>query len=397
MMQAVILAAGKGTRCYPLTLTRPKPLLKIANKSILEHNLEQLRGLVDEVIIVIGHKGKMIKQQFGNVFGKMKLHYVEQKVLNGPGGAMMLCEKLLRDRFIVLNGDDLYSRYDLKRCLRHRYCVMVQKVADPEKWGIFEVKGGLVVGFEEKPRKAKSNLANIGVYVLDKAIFKYKLKKSPRGEYEGTDYVTYLVERGEKVVCEVVKDYWIPVGYLWHILEANEFLLSRMKKSEIKGKIEKGVTVKGKIVVGKGSVIKSGAYIEGNVVIGKNCVIGPNCFIRGSTAIGDGCKVGNGTEIKNSVIFNRSYASHLSYVCDSVIGEDVNFGAGTITANLRFDHADVKMSINGERISSKRKKLGAVVGDGTQTGINVSLMPGVRIWPNVCVEPGMVVCRDLMK
>ena len=393
-MQAVILAAGKGTRCYPLTLTRPKALLKIANKTVIEHNLEQLVGLVDEVIIVIGHKGDEIKECIGNRFKGIKVRYVEQHAQNGTGKALELCKDQINGRFIVLNGDDLYSAQDIRSCIQHRYAVMAQQVPDPEHWGIFEINGRFVKSLNEKPANSTSGLANTGLYVLDKTIFNHKLRKTKRGEYEATDYISYLIEK-EKVVCERVKDFWLPVGYPWSILEANESLLKRMKKSVIKGTIEKGVTIKGTVFLGEGSVIKSGSYLEGNVVIGRNCVIGPNCYIRGDSAIGNGCKVGNSVEIKNSVLFDNTKVPHLSYVGDSVLGENVNFGAGTITANLRFDHGYVKMVVNGKKIDSGRKKLGCVVGDGAQTGIHVSIMPGVKLWPQVIIKPGETVYEDV--
>jgi bifunctional UDP-N-acetylglucosamine pyrophosphorylase/glucosamine-1-phosphate N-acetyltransferase len=394
-MQAVILAAGKGTRCHPLTLTRPKALLKIAGRTILEHNLEQLKGLADDVIIVVGYLGAMIRKHIGDSFGGMKVRYVEQKEIDGTGGALLLCEKMLKGRFLVLNGDDLYSRKDIERCLKHQYCVLGKEVDDPEKWGIFDVKSGFVTGLTEKPKSAKSNLANTGLYVLDIKIFEYKLKKSAREEYEATDLVAALA-RKEKIHYEHVTDYWFPIGYPWHILEANECLIGRIKKSVIKGTIEKGVTVKGKIVVGKGTVIKSGTYIEGPVMIGEDCTIGPNAYLRGFVTIGDGCKVGNAVEIKNSAIFDGSAVPHLSYIGDSVIGEHVNLGAGTITANLRFDHKEIKTIINGEKVNTQRRKLGAVVGDGAQTGIHVSLMPGVKIWPGRCVKPATTVYEDVV-
>jgi UDP-N-acetylglucosamine diphosphorylase / glucose-1-phosphate thymidylyltransferase / UDP-N-acetylgalactosamine diphosphorylase / glucosamine-1-phosphate N-acetyltransferase / galactosamine-1-phosphate N-acetyltransferase len=392
MIQAVILAAGKGTRCHPLTLTRSKVLLKVANKTLIEHNLSQLEGLVDEVVVVVGYLGEMVKELVGDTFGNLKIHYVEQKKQDGTGGALLLCRDFLRGRFIVLNGDDLYSRSDIENCLKHPFCVMVRKVNDPEKWGIFDVKDKIVAGFQEKPTKPKTNLANTGLYVFDTSIFEHTLEKSDRGEFEVTDYVNYL-SGNVGVSCVEVKDYWLPVGYPWHILEANAFLSGRAE-SKNDGKIEDNVNIKGKLLLGRGSVIKSGSYIEGDVVIGENCVIGPNCYIRGPVAIGDGCKLGNSVEVKDSVIFDNTSIPHLNYVGDSVLGSGVNFGAGTITANLRFDHGDVKMTINDGRVSSGRAKLGVTIGDNVQMGINVSLMPGIRIWPNSKIKPGECVSKD---
>lgn len=395
-MQAVILAAGKGTRMEPLTLTRPKVLLKVAGRTMLEHNLEQLVGLVSEVIIVIGYKGEMIRKQIGDSFKGIKVSYVWQRVQNGTGGALMLCEKKLKEKFLVLNGDDFYSAKDIKKCSKYKYCVLGAKVKDPSKWGIFTVRNSKVVGLVEKPKSSSSRWANTAFYVLDKAIFKFKLKKSKRNEYELTDYISYLAKEQE-VHFEEVKDYWLPVGYPWHILEANEFFLRKIKRS-VKGRIEKGAKIIGPIQVGKGTVIRSGSYIEGPVVIGSNCKIGPNCYVRGSTTIGDNCKVANNAvEVKNSVIGDNTNISHLSYVADSVIGDGVNFAAGTIVANLRHDNANVKTMVQGKLIDTGRRKFGTIVGDGVKTGIKTIIYPGRKLWPGVRTLPGEIIKEDKVK
>src|SRR3989344_843326 len=133
-MQAIILAAGKGVRCLPLTATRPKVLLQVAGTTILEHNLRQLEGLVDEVIIVVGYMKEMIEETIGKKFGRLTIHYVEQKKVSGTGDALQQCKVHLDGRFIVLNGDDMYARADLKRCLRHKYSILVQKVEDTSRY-----------------------------------------------------------------------------------------------------------------------------------------------------------------------------------------------------------------------------------------------------------------------
>jgi UDP-N-acetylglucosamine diphosphorylase/glucosamine-1-phosphate N-acetyltransferase len=393
-MQAVILAAGKGIRTYPLTLTRPKPLLTFANKSILEHDLEQLQGLVNEAIIVIGYKGEMIKERIGNSFGNIKITYVEQKEQLGPGHALMQAKKLIAGRFIVINGDDIYSREDLKRCLSRHYCVQAQKVKDPENWGIFELdKDGFVKRIVERPKEKISDLGNTGVYVFDKKIFDFDLEKTERNEYEITDYVTELAKHND-VYCEMVRDYWFAVRYPWDLLDINKFFVDKIRK-KIKGKIEKGTKIHGNLMLGKGSVILSGTYIEGNVIIGENCKIGPNCYIRGSTSIGDGCRIGQAVEVKNIILMKGSKIPHLSYIGDSVIGEKVNLGAGTITGNLRHDNADIKSMIKEELVNSGRRKFGTIIGDDVHTGIHTSIYPGRKIWAGKTTAPGEVVKKDI--
>ncbi len=392
-MKAVILAAGKSTRTYPLTITKPKPLLKVANKTILEHNLEQLQELIDEVIIVVGYKRDMIVNYLGNKYGKLKIKYVVQEEQNGNGKALQLAQKHLENKFLVMNSDDLFSKKDIKKCLAHEYSILVKYVDDLSRFGevIYDKKG--VKELREKPGH-KEGLANTGLMVLSKDVFRYELKKSERNEFEITDYIKHLVEDNKKVYYERVEDFWIPITYPWNLLEANEFLLKGIV-SDKKGKIEKGAILKGPVVVGKNSLIKSGAYIEGQVVIGDNCEIGPNCYIRAYTSIGSNSKIGNAVEVKNSIIGNNTNIGHLSYVGDSVIGDNVNFGAGTIVANLRHDDANVKSVVKEELTDSGRRKLGTIIGDDVHTGINTSIYPGRKIWPNKSTLPGEIVKRDI--
>jgi len=370
-MQAVILAAGEGTRLRPLTLTKPKPLIKIANKSILEHNLEQLTGMVDEAIIVIGYKSEMIKESIGDFFKGIKITYVLQEQQLGTGHALFQAEHLVKDKFIAFYGDDLYFRGDMEKLLVHDYALLAKQVDDIKKFGEVVVDGH-VKEIKEKPQSPKSNLANMGVYFLDKKIF-VDVEKSQRNEYELTDMINVLAKK-EKISC-VVAEKWLPIGYPWHILEANTELL------------------KNGSVIGENVVIRPGAYIEEPVAIGDGSVLGPNCFIRKYSTIGKNCKIGNAVEIKNSVIGDNSFISHLSYVGDSIIGDNCNIGAGAIFANLRLDDKSVKMSINADRVDTGKRKLGGIVSDGAKLGVNVTVMPGKKIWPNLLV-PACITIKD---
>ncbi|MDI6784712.1 MAG: sugar phosphate nucleotidyltransferase, partial [bacterium] len=187
--QAVIMAAGKSTRTYPLTLTRPKPLLPIANKSILEHMLDQFLGLVDEVILIVGYRQEMIRAQFGDSYRGIRLKYVEQKEQLGTGHAAMQAESLIHDRFILTNGDDLFSRKDMENSLKHTYATLGKEVEHPEKYGIFEIDNSRLIKVVEKSNTPPSKIANIGFYILDKKIFTLlkKIQKTDRDEYELTD------------------------------------------------------------------------------------------------------------------------------------------------------------------------------------------------------------------
>ena len=392
MIQAVIMAAGKSTRTWPLTLTKPKPLLKVMNKEIIKRNLDALQGLVGEVIIIVGFKKEMIIEEIGHKYGKLKIRYAEQKRQLGTGHALKYVEKLIKGKFIVMGGDDIFSKKDIKACLRHKYAVLGCKVEDPGRFGVFVVKGKEVKKVVEKPKKFVSGIANAGLYVFDKSVFKFKLRKSQRGEYEIVDYINALIKK-ERVVCEKVKGRWLSVGNPWDLIEANSVLVSEIK-NDIKGKVEKNVIVKGKLKAGKGTEILSGTYIKGNVIIGENCFIGPNCYLRGNTSIGNGCHIGQAVEIKNSVIMDNAKVPHLSYIGDSVIGENSNLGAGTITANLKHDNKNVRSVVKGKIVDTGRRKFGTIIADDVHTGIKTTIYPGRKIWPGVSTLPGEIIDKD---
>jgi carbonic anhydrase/acetyltransferase-like protein (isoleucine patch superfamily) len=183
--------------------------------------------------------------------------------------------------------------------------------------------------------------------------------------------------------------------YPWDILVLNERLVAKLEKPEIAGEVSPAAHVEGVIRVGAGSRILPGVFIEGNVVIGKNCKIGPNCYLRGNTVIGDNCHVGQAVEIKNSVIGFKTAVGHLSYVGDSVLGDHVNFGAGTIIGNLRHDGKNHRSLVNGTLVDTGRRKFGAIVGDDVHTGIHTAIYPGRKLAAGTSTRPGDVVQLDL--
>ncbi|MBU4023210.1 NTP transferase domain-containing protein [Patescibacteria group bacterium] len=393
-MQAIILAAGKGSRLEPLSCAKDKPLLKIMGKTILERNLDELKGLIKEAILIIrpNDRGRAVISLFGAEYNKIKIKYVVQKQPLGTGHAAKSALEFIEDKFLLLNGDDLYSREDINAVLKKFPCILVKEVEDPRAFGVIESTDGVVENFVEKPKRPKSNLANIGLYFLPKSIFDYKIQKSSRGEYEITDYIRHFIKEN-KLYFKKAKT-WLPISYCWNVLEANRLFLAGIKK-EIQGKVEKDVVIKGEAKIGKGSIIKTGTYIEGPVIIGKNCIIGPNSYIRAFTSIGDSCRIGQAVEIKESIIGDNTNIAHLSFVGDSIIGDNCNLAAGTIIANLRHDGQTVHTEVNGVLKDTGRKKLGAIIGDNVKTGIGTLIYPGRKIWPDKTIEPGAIIKKDV--
>ncbi len=392
-MQAVILAAGKSTRTYPLTVNRPKPLLKVLDRTMLEHNLDQLDGLVDEVIIVVGFRKEMIIERFGQAYKDMKLLYVEQRQQLGTGHALQEAQHFLKDKFIVINGDDLYSKRDLAALIESDYALLVREVEDVTRFGAVVVEDNKVKRLVEKPDTNISKYANAGAYVFDTDIFRIELKKTERGEFEITDYVSELARMG-KMDFEVVKGRWLSVGYPWNYLEANVALLHEIEDNRIDKsvEIEDNVTMKGVVVIGKNTVIKSGTYIEGPVFIGEGCEIGPNAYLRKDTIIMDGVRTR--AEIVDSVLMDGVTAKHNCYIGHSVIGDNTNVAAGTITADYRHDGQSNTTLIKGLKIDTGRRKLGAFIGEDVRLGIGTLIFPGRKIWPGKTTLPGEVVKED---
>lgn len=399
-MKAVLMAAGKSTRTYPLTLTRPKPLLKVANKQILEHQLDALQGIVDTVVVIVGYRKEMIKEAFGDHYSGLRIEYVEQEEQLGTGHAILQCAGRINEPFLAMNGDDLYDPKDLRALAKADHDAgLVKEVDDPRLYGIYKVASdGRVVRLVEKPEELFSKLANVGAYKFSPDVFDVlgSIKPSPRGEIEITSAVQRLAEKGDFRVVRA-QGYWLPIGYPWHLLDANDYLLRARLQPDMQGEVSPDAHTEGVVSVGPGTVVRLGVLIEGPVFIGADCTIGPNCWLRPGTSIGDHCRVGHGVEIKNSILMDGARVPHLSYVGDSVIGEGANLGCGTVTANVRHDGTNVRSMVKGELLDTGRRKLGTIIGDNVHTGIHTSIYPGRKLWPHTTTLPNEVVRKDIVK
>jgi bifunctional UDP-N-acetylglucosamine pyrophosphorylase/glucosamine-1-phosphate N-acetyltransferase len=397
--KAVVLAAGRGTRLQPVTSDSSKCMLPLVGKPILWHILNVLKKVgIKDVTLIVGYKKEKIVEYFGDGWKVgLNISYVDQKKRDGTASAIGLAN--LDEDFIVLNGDTLVDLEDINLILKNQSGVAtlgVRKVEDPQQYGVVEITGDRVKSIVEKPKKTLSNLINTGVYIFSSEIFEAikKTRKSERGEYEITTTIQNLIKDGKEVGAVELKGVWSDIGNPWNYLDSNKVILGKMK-SNVKGTVEDSVSVKGVLILGQDSVLKSGTYIEGPVYIGENCTVGPNTFVRSFTSLGDNCRAGNSVELKNSIIMENSYVSHLSYVGDSIIGKGCNFGAGTLVGNLRLDEKSVKMRIGDELHDTGRRKMGCVVGDNVKTGLNVMINSGRKIGSNSMIGPGVVVYRDV--
>ncbi len=402
----MVFAAGRGERLWPLTETRPKPLLALGARPILEGTLSGLvESGVREILLVVNYKAEMIKRFLGD--GKRlgcNVSFVFQKRPAGTADALRCCQRSLEGeaRFIVTYGDDYYSSSGLVRFVKAALrssdsLIAAAEVEDPTRFGRLEIGKGIVSSIHEKVGGSGAARVNAGLYMLSDSVFKAlkKTRVSGRGEYELTDSLGLMIRGGETVRAFLLsRKEWLGVTYPWDLLEANRMALES-HPSSVLGKMEDGVRAKGSVSLAKGSVVKSGSYLEGPVEVGEGSTIGPNSYLRSFTSVGRNCKVGAGCEVKNSILMDHVKVPHLSYLGDSVVGEGSSLGAGTVTANLRFDGAVVQSRVKGEWVDSHRRKLGAIFGDNVRTGINVSILPGVKLGTGAWIGPGAVVRKDV--
>ena len=407
-MKAVILAAGEGLRLQPITATRPKHLIEVGGKPILQHCIDDLRTAgVTEIVIVTHYMAQKIRQYFGN--GEklgVEISYAEQDAILGTGNAAIVIEPYVKEDFVLIYGDLLFDSEVIDNLIKTYEAekpaavMAVVPVKKPESYGIVELGDrGKVERIIEKPAigETASNLANAGIYVFSQEIFNKirQIQPSIRGEWELTDAISLWIKEKKPVIAfKIAETAWIDIGNPWNLLEANSWALERIVH-QVYGNVENGAHLLGPVAVAETARIRSGAYIEGPVFIDEGSDIGPNCYIRPNTSIGKNVRVGNACEIKNSIIMDGTHIGHLSYVGDSILGEKCNLGAGTIMANYRLDGRTVKMIVKDKVVDSGRRKLGAILGDNVKTGINALLMPGVKVGTNSWIGPNFTVHRDL--
>lgn len=397
----VILAAGQGKRLQPVTYGYPKAMIRILEKPLLEWAveglLESLGDRLGKIVLVVGFEKEKIVSHFKAKPYAKRMAFVEQTEQLGTGDALRAAaSKVSAESFFVLNGDaffdpSLYS-FLLQQVSKGPYIVAKQE-ADASSYGVLVTdESEFLRDLVEKPANSENRLVSTGTLLLPKHFFSYldALKPSPRGELELTDALLQFAQK-EKLKVISFPGFWTDVGYFWNYLHASEYALAHLMPEIRQGTVEDFVVIKGKLHLGKGSIIKSGTYIEGDAYVGEDAIVGPNAYLRKGVVIERNCHVGNSTELKASIVMRDSNAAHLSYVGDSILCEDVNLGAGTKIANLKFDASTILITLHGLKVDSKRNKLGAVVGKGTKTGVNASINCGVligehcRVFPNVSV------------
>ncbi len=396
-MQAVMMVAGQSTRTYPLTLTRPKPLLPIINRPILLYNLDQLTGLVDEVILIVGYRQDMIFATLGTSYRGMKLVYQEQKEQLGTGHAVLQAAQQIRDRFIVMNGDDLFVRKDIQKLLAYRFAALAMPVANPAQFGIFQINEiGHTFNLIEKPKENIGNLANVGCYIFQPSIFPILAKTplSERGEIEIIPAITETIKQEPFQVISI-SGYWLPTGFPWDLLKTQQFLFERDFRGQQHGITEKGAIITGEVEIGAGTIIRSGARIIGPVSIGSHSEIIAGSVVGPYTSLGDAVTVAKDCVIAHSLIMSDSRIGAGSVIRHSIIGYECVLGEGCHLQSENPKGESVQSLVKGKWVDTHLRQLGSTLADSVQLGAATTIAPGCKLWPKVIIPSESQIIQDV--
>ena len=388
-MKAVILAAGKGAKLNPFSNTRPIPMISVAGKALLDNSLSQLKNAgINHVYIVVGHHKERVQDFVTEQSNTgMNIFCLEQKKNTGIGDAILQVKEKISpgEYFLLIYGDTLTDEniYSKIQQSFHSFKCPVASICLPpsnESFGnVFLNAQMKITKLVEKPKGNNfGNYVLAGAFVLPHSFFGLLEKNKLSMEKA----LKALVKEGS-LMASMWEDEWLDIVYPWEILQANRIILDSWSESSIakSAVMESNVTIQGVVNIAGNVVIKAGAVLEGPCSIGEGTYIGNNSLIRGYTSIGSKCSVGYGVELKNCVLFDNSEIGRLSFIGDSVIGENVDIGAGCMTVNRNIDWQKVQVKNGKTPLLSGLVKLGAFVGDDVTIGAGNTLQPGTVVSP----------------
>ncbi len=386
-LKAVILAAGEGRRCRPLTQTRSKVMLPVGNRPFMEHVIRALASNgVKDLYIVVGYQKERIMNYFedGVRYG-VRIEYIFQDDLLGTSYALSKAKPFINEPFLVVNGDNFIDARAVKDIITSEgeNVALAALRSNTGEYGVLTVDRGRVTRIVEKPGRPCAGILNTGVYKFSPAIFD-ELSRTPiseRGSYELTQTLSEMIDEGGEVRAKITDGIWADAIFAWDLLNANSLALNLMD-AKISGEVEDGARYRGQVSIGEGSILRSGSYIIGPVAIGRNCDIGPNVTILPATSIGDSVRVSSNSEVRNSIIMSGARVGSGSIISDSVIGASCTFG----------DQVIAETGASALEIEEKfyRAEFGAIAADNVVVGSRVLMHPGTVIGADSRIGSGAV-------
>ncbi len=405
-MKVVFLCGGVGKRMSPLS--EDKSLLKFLGKTLLEHQIEQARkaGIKEFILIGNPHNIDKIKAVAQNISGANFAFAIQERPL-GMANALEAAQNMLSDEpIIAVNPNDVFESTAYVNIMEE-----YQRDSATSYILAYETKeyfpGGYLVVNEDREVKAiiekpgrgnePSNLVNMVVHLHTQPgkLLQYIADTVTSADDVYEQALSKMIKEGYKVRAVRYSGFWKAIKYPWDVFSVMEHFLKQIEKNiSLKATISPTAVIEGDVLIEEGAKVLENAVIKGLCYIGRNCIIGNNALIRGGSHIGEGCVIGYGTEIKHCYIGDRCWF-HRNYFGDSIVGNDCSFGAGTVTANLRLDERSISVKVGKEDINTGSNKLGAIIGNEVRTGINVSLMPGIKVGAGCFVGPHVCLTQDL--
>ena len=372
-MKAIVLAAGEGTRLRPLTRTRPKPMLPIANRPLLEHVLEAAKEAgISEFVFVVGYKRERIQSHFGDGddWG-VDIEYAVQEKQLGTGHAVLQAESFVDGEFVALNGDRIVEPEAISAVVDERRRVdapvmAVTRAANPANYGVVDLDGRRVTSIREKPpaHAVDTEFINAGVYGLDGSLFEHLRETDSEGELAITSTIQ---EYGDELRAVPFDGLWLDVSHLWDLLSVNARALDRF-----------GATS------GSSGSIHDRASVVGPVTRGEDVRLRPGATVLPGTSLGDNVEVGSNAVVSNAVVLPDATVRAGAVVRDCVVGENAEIGP-----NVTIEGGNADVVVDGTFYGDVR--LGGVVGDNTAVGGAAVLDPGTVLGNDVTVDAGAAV------
>ena len=367
-MQAVILAAGEGKRVRPLTGSRPKAMIPVANRPIIEYVIEALlKNGIREIIVVVGYRKEQVTRFLNQLDAPIEV-VVQNKQL-GTGHALLSAESRIRDNFLLLPGDNYIDPSSIARIKDLPNAMLIKEHPNPSNFGVVMISEGRVTRIVEKPEYAPSFMVSTGIYSLTREIFPHIR------ENDLTYAISSMIESGVKIQG-IPADDWQDAIFAWDLLKMNRRLLCNLPSTR-NGTASRQTIIQGAVRIGKGTTIGPNTVITGPVVIGNDCTIGPNCCVMPNTSIGARVTVEPFTVIGDAIIMDDTSVGSHSRVIDAVTGERCILADHTSTWTVPG-----LMEIEG---IATRAEFGAILGDTVASG-PFTVFKNTVIGNNVTIE-----------
>lgn len=396
---AVVLAGGSGKRWWPLTTY--KALFPFWQQPMVAFVLEQLpRAGISEAVIVANPNDAEIMSKL-KIAG-VKTSVVVQKESKGMADAVLSAKKPIDGRSVlVMNADDLVENklYESLKAeiQRNAPFVVGRKVSTYHSAGYLKFNGDTLEAIIEKPGEGKEPSEYINLvfhYLPSPELFIQAIQKTSGDRDDLYEQALSQLIKTDGVGVVRYDGFWASLKYPWHVLDYLEYLLSHLVSTLGKNvEIRKNVHIEGAVVLGDNVKIFENSKITGPCYIGDNTIIGNNNIIRNSH-IGANCVTGFNTDITRSYVGDNCWF-HSNYVGDSVLEGNISMGSGSILANLRLDEGEIWSVAKGDRVNTRRNKLGAIIAKNVRVGVNTSVMPGVKIGTNSMIGAGLVIDHDI--